>query len=114
MAIDLIFWDTTAPATQAHAEWIEHFDARGMRRVYGRGDRFGRDATFNMDIWKTCDGRLLMRCWSRGSEIDDRSFEITGVDVSAIPPRDKEHGLPESWVPKAVREVYEEWIREEF
>jgi hypothetical protein len=92
----MVFWDSTAPATQAQVEWIDYFDARGMRRVYGRGDHFGRNHIFNMDIWKTRDGRLLMRCWSQCDDIDGRSFQITGVDLSAIPARDKEHGFQES------------------
>jgi len=108
-------WDTTAPVTQVHVEWIEGFiETRGRHRVYGRSEHFGGDRIFNMDIWKARNGRLLMQCWSDWSEIDWRSFEITGVDVSAIPARDKEHGLTDSWIPKDVREAYENWIYEEF
>ena len=43
----------------ATLEAIGHFDARGMRRVYGRGDHFKR--VFNMDIWKDRNDRLLAR-----------------------------------------------------
>jgi len=98
----------------ATVEEIEHFDARGMRRVYGRSDQFARYRSFNMDIWKTCGGRLLMRCWSRCEDIDWRSFEITGVDLTEIPEREKSSGFQESWVPQAVRRVYDHWINEEY
>ena len=81
---NLTYWESDAPDTDAVVSEIEHFDARGMRRVYGRGDHFGRNWSFNMDIWKTRDERLLMRCWSRCEDIDWRSFEIKGVDLAEI------------------------------
>jgi hypothetical protein len=107
-------WESAVPRTRAQVEDIDNFDARGMYRVYGRSDHFGQYHTFNMDIWKTSDGRLLMRCWSRCDEIDWRSFEVTGVDLSRIPERKKGGGLEESWIPRAVRDAYEEWLREEW
>jgi len=51
MEDDLTYWDSKPPETDATVEEIDHFDARGMRRVYGRGDHFGRHRSFNMDIW---------------------------------------------------------------
>ena len=30
--------------------YIDHFDARGMRLIYGRGDHYGGGCTFNMDV----------------------------------------------------------------
>lgn len=110
----LTCWGSEAPVTNAQTEEIEHFDARGMRRVYGRGDHFGRHWSFNMDIWKTYDGRLLMRCWSRCEDIDWRSFEIKGIDTSVIPLRDKKTRFQDSWVPKAIRKTYDQWIQDEF
>jgi len=110
----LTYWDSEAPTMDARVEEIEHFDARWMCCVYGRGDHFGRHRSFNMDIWKTRDGRLLMRCWSRCVHIDWRSFEIKGVDPVEIPEGDKKTGFRESWVPKTVRKVYNQWIQEEF
>jgi hypothetical protein len=112
--MDLTYWESDAPDTDVEVLEIEHFDARGMRRVYGRGDHFGRNWSFNMDIWKTRDGRLLMRCWSRCEDIDRCSFEIKGVDLTEIPDRNKKTGFEESWVPEAVRQAYEQWINEEF
>jgi len=110
----LTYWDSDPPDTDAEVEMIDHFDARGMRRVYGRGDHFGRNHTFNMDIWMTRTGRLLMRCWSLCQEIDWRSFEIKRLDISKIPEPVKKVVLPDSWVPDLVRNTYDEWIREEW
>jgi hypothetical protein len=84
----LTHWDSEAPTMDAQVEEIEHFDARGMCCVYGRGDHFGRHRSFNMDIWKTRDERLMMRCWSRCEDIDWRSFEIKGIDTDKIPEGD--------------------------
>ena len=36
MKDDPTYWDSKAPAKDAKVEEIEHFDARGMRHVYGR------------------------------------------------------------------------------
>jgi len=114
MEDDLTCWDTESLNMDARVEEIEHFDARGMYCVYGRGDHFGRHHYFHMDIWKTRDGRLLMRCWSRCKDIDWRSFEIRGMDMVEIPARDKKTGFEESWVPEALRKAYDQWIQEEF
>jgi len=114
MEDDLTCWDSGAQALDASVEEIEDFDARGMHLVYGRGDHFGRHHSFNMDIWKTRDGRLLMRCSSRCIDIDWRSFEIKGVDLSKIPELDKSKGFEEFWIPKSVRQAYERWMLEEF
>jgi hypothetical protein len=110
----LTYWESEAPEMDVTMEEIDHFDARGMRRVYGRGDSFGRYRSFNMDIWKTRDERLLMRCWSRCREIDWRSFEIRGADLAEIPERGKSSGFQESWVPHATRLAYENWIEDEY
>jgi hypothetical protein len=109
----LIYWESDPPDTDAEVEWIDHFDARGMRNVYGRGDHFDRRLTFHMDIWMTRNRRLLMRCWSRCGDTDWRSFEIKGVDTSRIPKPHKKEGLQGSWVPEAARKAYSEWIEDE-
>lgn len=92
---------------------IDYFDARGMKRVYGRGDCLGRHHYFNMDIWATSSGRLLMRFWSRSSDIVGRSFEIFGINVakSIILPQFK---MFEDWLPYIVREAYDTWIEDEW
>jgi len=110
----LIYWDSDPPVTAATAEEIDHFDARGMRLVYGRGDHFGRHHSFHMDIWMANNRRLIVRCWSRCGDIDWRSLDIKGVDTSEIPVPDKKKGFQDSWVPEAARNAYCEWIQEEF
>lgn len=109
-----VYWEFEAPEATAIVDEHGHFDARGMRPVYGRGDHIGLGHTFNMNIWKDKQRRLFMRFWSRCSEIDWRSYEIKGLDVSSIPDRDKEHGFEDWWLPKAVRTAYELWIAEEW
>ena len=54
-----LYWETSAaPDSRVRLESIEHFNARGMHMVYGRGDHFGqRQPVFHMDIWQTRDRR---------------------------------------------------------
>jgi len=110
---DSIYRDSEESTANAAVEEINHFVARGMRRVFGRRDHFGRYRTFNMDIWRDRSGRLLMRCWSQSNDVDWRSFEIKGIELSKIPDFDSNHGYQDTWLPKTVRVAYEEWIREE-
>jgi hypothetical protein len=81
-----------------------------MRRVYGRGDRFGCKAVFNMDIWRARNGNLFARFWSRNSEVDDLLVSIHGTLADSIPERDKEAAFSDAWIQKALREEYDEWI----
>jgi hypothetical protein len=114
-SFDLIWWDSEAPDIPVEIKEIDHFDARGLRRVYGRGDHFGRYKVFNMDIWKTGRGILLMRCWSHCDDIEWKSFEIRALDMNVIPKRKSlAGGFLDTWVPKLVRDEYEYWIKEEF
>lgn len=78
--------------------------------MYGRGDRFGNQATLNMDIWLDRDGNLLARFWTRSLEYDDLSIKIHGINPKSIPARDKDSSFSDTWIPKAVRDEYEEWI----
>ena len=115
MKKSIIYWYSSTPKTKnVSVEYVDYFNARGMRRVYGRGDHFSRFRIFNMDIWLTSTGRLLMRCWSRSQDVDGRSFEIKGLDISKIPKPDKKKGLEDSWLPAVVRKTYNEWIEDEF
>lgn len=114
MEDDFVAWESVPPATNVFIQEIDHFDARGMRRVYGRGDLFSRHKTFHMDIWMDCNQILWMRCWSRCGDIDWRSFIIKGIDHTIIPLPDKNKGLQDFWVPEAVREAYCDWLQEEF
>lgn len=103
-------WDSEPPDIDITLEYTD-FNARGMRCVYGRSDRFPRQM-LSMDIWKTRDGRLFMRFWSRCKETDWYSYEIKGMDLAMgmIPPIVKGQALSDTWVPKAVRDEYEGWV----
>ncbi len=93
---------------------IDPFSARGMRRVYGRGDHFGGGRTFQLDIWKNKHNQLFMRCWSHYSDYLPMSFLITGVNPQVNPKVDGKHDLREDWVPQIVRDAYDDWARGEF
>lgn len=103
MASPAVHWEHNIQHDpQITVEGIDHFNARGMHRVYGRGDRFNH-WTLNLDLWKNRDGRLLARFWSRSQEVDPESWEVIGQpDV----------GLPgdEQWVPQCLRQRYESWV----
>jgi hypothetical protein len=105
-------WDSRPPSHSARVRAIHRFDARGMHRVYGRGDRFGSRASFIMDIWTSTAGRLLMRFWSHCADIEERSFEIEGVPAISIPPRRVQLRSCDAWIPKTVRAAYDQWIKE--
>lgn len=92
---------------------ISDFDARGMRRVYGRSDHFGRGRTFNMDVWLARNGRLLVRFWARRDEVDWESLEVTGFSHSARPKNEKRE-MNEDWAPQCLRDEYDNWILSEF
>jgi hypothetical protein len=110
-------WSTEPPETEpgdvAVVE-IEPFSAKGMKRVYGRGDHFGRGRTFQLDIWKNKHDQLFMRCWSHYSDYISRSFSITGVNPQVNPKVVGKPYLSEEWVPQIVRDAYDDWAREEF
>ena len=107
-------WESDLPEFDATIEEIDHFDARGLCRVYGRGDRFMKNRTYNMDIWLDKTGNLMMRFWTRSEYIPWRSFEIRNFDLSKIPEMKYPPAFDEHWIPKSVRESYEEWVYEEF
>jgi len=65
----LAYWDTEGPiGSSIRVEDIDRFDARGKRRVYGRGDIFDR-LTLNMDAGRLLSTREALK------EINDRSIE---------------------------------------
>lgn len=100
----IVFWDHDGPDVESiQVIPIAIFDARGKRRVYGRGDHFGR-LIFNMDIWQSTDGHLFVRFWSNSSEVDWISYEIIG--------HTNKH-CEECWVPEKIRNAYEDWILSE-
>jgi hypothetical protein len=107
----MVDWNTEiVPDTRIYIELIDWFSARGMRRVYGRGDVFLGKGTFNMDIWLNRHGRLLARFWSRCNDVDGRSLEIVGLSPTAIPDRKPNAAFEDSWIPQRLREEYEDWI----
>lgn len=96
--------------TVAKVEQIEHFSARGMRRVYGRGDHFERRA-FHLDIWRDRNNRLMVRFWSYCNVVVGESWEIIGVPGAQLltgPPFD------ETWVPDCLRKQYDQWVLANF
>ncbi len=90
---------------------LDAFDARGKLLVYRRADTFPGLPTLWMDLWMAKDGRVYSRFHSRGIYVDQLDFEVVGLDLSRA-------GLPdprsdnERFVPKAVRERYDEWVIE--
>jgi len=111
----MVYWESDSPRkSRIRIEFTGSFDARGMQRVYGRGDHLGRMAAFNMDIWRDRNGSLFARFWSRNSEVDDLSVGIHGILADSIPKRSKDAAFSDSWIPKALRDEYEEWISSEW
>ena len=109
MPNSIVFWehqyrgDSNATTT---VEAIEHFDARGMRFVYGRGDQFERRA-FHLDIWRNSSNRLFARFWSQCNDVDRESHELFGVaDTQKLagPPFDV------TWIPNCLRKHYDTWV----
>jgi hypothetical protein len=108
------YWETISgrrdPGIEVRS--IDYFNARGMRRVFGRSDTFPlagkRTYKRNMDIWLTREGRLLARFWARGCEVDNQSFEIVGLPHPLL--WQKRSGLSEDWVPQRLRNEYDDWL----
>jgi hypothetical protein len=82
-------------------EPIEGFNARGMTRLYSRGDHLG-NRTLNLDLWKARDGRVLARFWSRSNEVDGESWAVHGGRTNA---------QNEQQVPQCLRDRYDAWAR---
>lgn len=111
----IVDWESYSPRnSRARIDYVDAFDARGMRRVYGRGDHFGDKAAFNMDIWRDRSGRLLARFWSRNAEVDTVSLELYGVSDEMIPARSENEAFSDVWIPKVFRHEYEQWVISEF
>jgi len=107
----MIQWNTNKGTMGRHIQVreIAHFDARGKRSIYRRGDKFLGKACFNMDIWIDSTGRLLARCWSRSEDVDLRSFEVVGFPSSLIPEFHGRSTTDDAWIPESLRHEYEEW-----
>lgn len=118
-------WVTPDPDPRADLalQPIPAFDARGMRRIYGRSDHFlpapspipgfGRQRVpaYCLDIWRAKTGRIFVRFWSRSGYVDGCAYELQGLAFpeSSLKP---ESGDNEAWVPSIVRDAYETWVAE--
>jgi len=106
----LEYWDSEGPnSPEVYIEEIDHFDARGKVRVYGRGDHFV-EKDFNMDIWGGRDRMMIVRFWSKDEDIDWRAFKIVGMldtDITG-------HRMMGDWIPYCLRVEYDDWISDEW
>ena len=109
IAKDIAHWDTDGPrGKNLKVEMANHFDARGMRRLYGRGDWFTR-RSFHMDMWSGKDGRILARFWAHSTDVDSESYEVFGL--KPVPPDPMAaNRFSELNVPEALRREYDNWI----
>jgi hypothetical protein len=89
---------------------VAAFNARGMKHLYGRSDKFGRKAAYNMDVWRDRDGKLFARFWSRNWDVDGLSIAIHGIAPDLIPEGTNEGALSDEWIPKQLRDDYYNWI----
>ena len=109
---------TTRPKRGERLQHANHFDARGMRRVYGHTDRFGRGLTFHIAVWLTRDKRILARFWAHRDEVDWLSLEILGFShpplIRSEHRVDQPPGSDEEWVPQCLRDEYESWVLSEW
>jgi hypothetical protein len=109
-----VFWNTQ-PRRSSKVELldIDPFDARGMKRVYGRGDDYSqRGHVFNMSIWLAKDDRLFSRFWARSKGIRDKSLEVMGFNHKGLPlTYDAEKPFEiEVWASECLRDAYSYWI----
>ena len=106
----LQYWDSEGPnSPEVYIEEIDHFDARGKVRVYGRGDHFV-EKDFNMDIWRGRDRMMIVRFWSKDEDIDWRAFKIVGMLYTDI----TGHRRMGDWIPYCLRVEYDGWISDEW
>ena len=98
------------PRTKQQLNECATFDARGMHRVYGRGDHF--QLRLKLDIWVDRDGRLWMRLWSRSRPSDTVSYELIGMQLPLHAAKKGGKLLDDEWVPQIVRDTYQDWVME--
>ena len=110
-------WESKPPPKtriETELNWIDRFDARGMRLVYGRGDRIllrGRWIVFKMDIWRDRNGSLFARFWSRSTKVDNCWLSIHGIPPDSIPVSSRE-GSTDAWIPQTIRREFETWLEQ--
>lgn len=107
----VVGWESKGVSNRhVRLKYIEHFDARGKQRIYGRGDIFTGRGSFNMDIWKDKTGRLLVRFWSYIRDVDWLSCELAGIMPESI----KAYSISDDqWIPPVLRKEYDNWILSE-
>lgn len=117
-----LFWDFEGPTDSSISlEPVDHFDARGMRPVYGRGDHGWHRAPFEMNIWVTRNQRLFVRFSSRSQIVDWSSYELIGLKPGTYPldtPKSCFDGVwrndfNDDWIPRCLKEEYNDWIVQE-
>ena len=110
------FLDWAEPPASAPAvvlEDIKHFDARGMKFVWGTGVSFPvvrGSFTIKMACWKNKQDEILIRMSTNARGSDTRSFRMTGVSKPKL--ARAEH-WPVRWIPSVVRREFEEWVADE-
>jgi len=111
---DLYFLDECRPIRGAIVKRIKNFSARGMLNIYGQGDHFVNDFIFNIDAWRTRNGRILVRFWSPNPGFKRISYEVIGIPIHRHPNRASVSvdGFPDSsWIPRSLRKEYHDWIQ---
>lgn len=104
----LIEWETNGSRSKRISSIpTDGFDARGMRKIYERADKFGRFCLY-MSVWRTSKGRLLARFWSYNDEVDFYSYEISGLSSLANQSSSTEANN-EFLIPQCLRDEYESW-----
>jgi hypothetical protein len=104
-----IQWEKPSPrGRNVSVKILRRFDARGMARVYSRGDDYSSRRRFDMDVWLCRDGRLLARFSSHSKKVKNLSLELRGFkpDHSLFGVVADSNPL---WLPKSLRDIYEEW-----
>jgi len=67
-------------------------------------------ANFNLDAWQNRSGDIFVRFWSRNEEVDDFAFFVRGVPSSFFDNQERGKSVSDAWLPKRLRDEYEEWI----
>ena len=104
----MLYWEKPGLRGPYDIEFISEFDARGMQPVYCRSEYFGR-YSLHMNVWRTCDERLVARLWSRCREAEGCSIEVVGFTRPRTP-SNSINSCGEHWIPECLREEYESWI----
>jgi hypothetical protein len=102
------------PSSSVSQQGVPGPELPRLRRLHGE-DAFAGTArrVFHLDIWAAKDGRIRVRFWARSAELDDCSFEIQGLTVSDLSPKQLQDKMG-TWVPRVVHDEFEEWFASAF